>query len=141
MVARAAYPAERKAGAASQRAIRAEFAAEYAEPHTRPWAAGFSGGKDSAVVAHPVVKHPLSLPRSDRHRRCAVADNDHSPHGCNEFIPFPDFRGWFVPNHGRPHRTIVAASQRYTQPRSSSTSLPRSDKAAGGATETRRYTR
>ena len=76
MIVEAAYSAEHEAGAAPWRAIRAEIADEYAEPHARPWIVGFSGGKDSTVVAHLVVEHLLSLPRSDRRRRVHIVAND-----------------------------------------------------------------
>ncbi len=45
-----------------------EIADEYAQPHSKPWIIGFSGGKDSTLVAHLVVEHLLSIPRSDRVR-------------------------------------------------------------------------
>ena len=32
--------------------IRQEIADEYAQPHAKPWIVGFSGGKDSTLVAH-----------------------------------------------------------------------------------------
>ena len=48
--------------------IRKEIAEEYAQPHDKPWIVGFSGGKDSTLVAHLVVEHLLSIPRSDRTR-------------------------------------------------------------------------
>ena len=56
--------------------IRAEVADEYAQPHARPWVIGFSGGKDSTVVAHLVVEHLLSLPRSERTRQVHIVSND-----------------------------------------------------------------
>ena len=56
--------------------IRAELAAEYAEPHNKPWILGFSGGKDSTVVAHLVIEHLLSLPRSQRIRDVHIIAND-----------------------------------------------------------------
>ena len=57
-------------------AIRKEIAEEYAEPHTRPWIVGFSGGKDSTLVAHLVVEHLLSIPRSERKRSVHIVAND-----------------------------------------------------------------
>ena len=36
-------------------AIRKEIAEEYAQPHEKPWIVGFSGGKDSTLVAHLVA--------------------------------------------------------------------------------------
>ena len=48
--------------------IRREMAEEYAQPHEKPWIVGFSGGKDSTLVAHLVVEHLRSIPRSERTR-------------------------------------------------------------------------
>jgi DNA sulfur modification protein DndC len=57
-------------------AIRREVAEEYAQPHKKPWIVGFSGGKDSTLVAHLVVEHLLSLPRSERIRPVHIVAND-----------------------------------------------------------------
>ena len=57
-------------------AIRREIADEYAQPHEKPWIVGFSGGKDSTLVAHLVMEHLLSLPRSDRSRPVHIVAND-----------------------------------------------------------------
>ena len=57
-------------------AIRQEIADEYAQPHAKPWIVGFSGGKDSTLVAHLVVDHLLSIPRSDRIRAVHIVAND-----------------------------------------------------------------
>ena len=57
-------------------AIRREIADEYAQPHEKPWIVGFSGGKDSTLVAHLVVEHLLSVPRSERIRPVHVVAND-----------------------------------------------------------------
>ena len=56
--------------------IRHEIHEEYAEPHSKPWIVGFSGGKDSTLVAHLVVEHLISLPRSERKRAVHVVAND-----------------------------------------------------------------
>ena len=56
--------------------IRKEIAEEYAQPHEKPWIVGFSGGKDSTLVAHLVVEHLLSIPRSDRTRTVHIVAND-----------------------------------------------------------------
>ena len=56
--------------------IRKEIADEYAQPHTKPWIIGFSGGKDSTLVAHLVLEHLLDLPRSARHRQVHIVSND-----------------------------------------------------------------
>ena len=56
--------------------IRQQVQQEYAEPHGKPWIVGFSGGKDSTLVAHLVVEHLISLPRSERTRVVHVVAND-----------------------------------------------------------------
>lgn len=56
--------------------IRAEIAAEYAAEHDKPWIVGFSGGKDSTLVAHLVFEHLLSIPRSQRRRAVHIVSND-----------------------------------------------------------------
>lgn len=56
--------------------IRSEIADEYAQLHDKPWIVGFSGGKDSTLVAHLVVEHLLSLPRSERRRTVHIVAND-----------------------------------------------------------------
>ena len=72
-------------------AIRREMAEEYAADHTYPWIVGFSGGKDSTVVAHLVFELLLSLPRSERRRPVHIVSNDtlvsdHHPDRCPERI-------------------------------------------------------
>ena len=56
--------------------IRKEIHEEYVEPHDKPWIIGYSGGKDSTLVAHLVVEQLLSLPRSERSRTVHVVAND-----------------------------------------------------------------
>ena len=56
--------------------IRQEIRAEYAEPHQKPWIVGFSGGKDSTLVAHLVIEHLVALPRSERTRQVHIVAND-----------------------------------------------------------------
>ena len=56
--------------------IRREIREEYAESHNMPWIVGFSGGKDSTLVAHLVVEHLRSLPRSERKRPVHIIVND-----------------------------------------------------------------
>ena len=56
--------------------VRRTIADEYAEPHNRPWIIGFSGGKDSTVVAHLVMEHLLELPPSKRRRDIHIVLND-----------------------------------------------------------------
>jgi DNA sulfur modification protein DndC len=56
--------------------IRHEIAEEYKEPHDYPWIIGFSGGKDSTVVAHLVFEHLLTLPPSERKRPVHIVSND-----------------------------------------------------------------
>jgi DNA sulfur modification protein DndC len=49
---------------------------EYSALHSFPWIVGFSGGKDSTIVAHLVFEVLLSLPRSERRRPVHVVSND-----------------------------------------------------------------
>jgi len=56
--------------------IRTDISEEYAEDHDKPWVVGFSGGKDSTLVAHLVVDHLLTLPRSERSRSVHIVAND-----------------------------------------------------------------
>jgi len=37
------------------KAIRREIRDEYTQPHSKPWILGFSGGKDSTLLAHLVL--------------------------------------------------------------------------------------
>lgn len=57
-------------------AIRADLRDEYLAPHDHPWIVGFSGGKDSTLVAHLVFEALLDLPPSDRRRRVHLVAND-----------------------------------------------------------------
>jgi DNA sulfur modification protein DndC len=43
-------------------AIRADMLDEYMQPHGDPWVAGFPGGKDSTVVAHPRIRDAPGTP-------------------------------------------------------------------------------
>jgi DNA sulfur modification protein DndC len=56
--------------------IQREMDDEYAAEHAYPWIVGFSGGKDSTVVAHLVFELLLSLPRSERRRPVHIVSND-----------------------------------------------------------------
>ena len=56
--------------------IGQEIREEYAEPHEKPWIIGFSGGKDSTLLAHLVIEQLISLPRSERTRLVHVVAND-----------------------------------------------------------------
>lgn len=50
---------------------------EYLDPaHRFPWVVGFSGGKDSTVVAHGVFEALLSIPPSQRTRNVHFVSND-----------------------------------------------------------------
>jgi DNA sulfur modification protein DndC len=57
-------------------AVQREMADEYTAEHSYPWIVGFSGGKDSTVVAHLVFELLLSLPRSKRRRPVHIVSND-----------------------------------------------------------------
>ena len=61
---------------AKLRAIRRELRNEYLLPHTKPWIIGFSGGKDSTLLAHLVVETLLGLPREERKRQVFLVSND-----------------------------------------------------------------
>ena len=56
--------------------IRAEMRAEYLEPHGFPWIVGYSGGKDSTLVAHLVFDLLLSLAPDERRRAVHIVAND-----------------------------------------------------------------
>lgn len=56
--------------------IRADLLDEYRQPHGDPWIVGFSGGKDSTLVAHLVFEMLLELARADRRRPVHVVAND-----------------------------------------------------------------
>ena len=43
------------------RAAKRERRDEYLQPHAKPWVIGFSGGKDSMLVAHLVVEKDDSI--------------------------------------------------------------------------------
>ncbi len=53
--------------------IRAEY---LTETHRLPWIIGFSGGKDSTVVAHGVFEALMSVPPSRRTRPVHIVSND-----------------------------------------------------------------
>lgn len=56
--------------------VRADLLEEYREPHNHPWVIGFSGGKDSTLVAHLTFELLLTLPPSERTRTVHVVAND-----------------------------------------------------------------
>ncbi|MFN3448053.1 MAG: DNA phosphorothioation system sulfurtransferase DndC [Roseococcus sp.] len=53
-----------------------ELREEYLQPHGYPWILGFSGGKDSTLLAHLVFEMLLSLAPMDRRRPVHVVSND-----------------------------------------------------------------
>ena len=57
-------------------AIEADMLDEYRQPHGDPWIVGFSGGKDSTVVAHLAFEMLLALPPSERTRPIHLVSND-----------------------------------------------------------------
>ena len=57
-------------------AIRAEMKDEYFADHSHPWIVGFSGGKDSTLVAHLVFGLLLDIPPSRRRRPVHIISND-----------------------------------------------------------------
>lgn len=62
--------------AAKVAAIRREILSEYLQPHDHPWIIGFSGGKDSSLVAHLVFEVLMSLPPQERKRQVHIVSND-----------------------------------------------------------------
>jgi DNA sulfur modification protein DndC len=58
------------------RHIRAELLDEYRQPHSYPWIIGYSGGKDSTLVAHLVFEMLMALPPSERLRQVHIVAND-----------------------------------------------------------------
>ena len=56
--------------------IKADMADEYLQSHSHPWIIGFSGGKDSTLVAHLVFEMLLTLPPSERRREVHIISND-----------------------------------------------------------------
>lgn len=57
-------------------AIRAELLDEYRQSHDAPWIIGFSGGKDSTLLAQFVFEMLLDLPPRQRRRRVHLVAND-----------------------------------------------------------------
>ena len=58
------------------RAVLAELRDEYLAPHSHPWIIGFSGGKDSTLVAHLAFETLLDIAPSDRRREIHIVSND-----------------------------------------------------------------
>jgi DNA sulfur modification protein DndC len=85
----AARPSE--AYTAKLKAVRRELRDEYVQPHTKPWIVGFSGGKDSTLLAHLVVECVLNVSPDERRRRVHICSNDtlvESPVSLRHFPPF-----------------------------------------------------
>jgi len=61
---------------AKLKVIRRELREEYLQPHGKPWIIGFSGGKDSTLLAHLVIECLLSIPPDERKRRVFLVCND-----------------------------------------------------------------
>lgn len=57
-------------------ASMAELRDEYLADHNHPWVVGFSGGKDSTLLAHLVFEMLLGLAPGDRSRAVHVVSND-----------------------------------------------------------------
>lgn len=57
-------------------AIAADLRDEYRQPHRTPWIIGFSGGKDSTLLAQLVFEMLLDLPPSQRVRDVHLVAND-----------------------------------------------------------------
>ncbi|MBC6405085.1 MAG: DNA phosphorothioation system sulfurtransferase DndC [Rhodospirillales bacterium] len=65
-----------EASAAKFETIRADLLDEYRAHHAAPWIVGYSGGKDSTLVAHLVFEMLMQLPPSQRRRPVHVVAND-----------------------------------------------------------------
>src|SRR5580704_5023487 len=66
------------------RAAQAEVREEYLAPHADPWIIGYSGGKDSTLLAQLVFEMLLDLAPGDRTRPVHILCNDtlvESPNG------------------------------------------------------------
>jgi len=61
---------------AKLKAIRRELREEYLQPHAKPWIIGFSGGKDSTLLAHLTIECLLAIPPDERKRRVYLVCND-----------------------------------------------------------------
>lgn len=58
------------------RDIRRLLREEYYADHAWPWVIGFSGGKDSTLVAQLVIETLLAIPPDERHRPVSIVSND-----------------------------------------------------------------
>jgi DNA sulfur modification protein DndC len=76
MLVKGSTPSLNPALDAAIAAIRADLRDEYLQPHSFPWIVGFSGGKDSTLVAHLVFDLLLSLAPTDRLRPVHIVSND-----------------------------------------------------------------
>ena len=56
--------------------IRTDLLDEYRQSHHSPWIIGYSGGKDSTLVAHLVFEMLMLLPPSQRSREVHIIAND-----------------------------------------------------------------
>jgi DNA sulfur modification protein DndC len=72
--ARESSPAE--AFGTKLKAISHELRDEYLQSHDKPWIIGFSGGKDSTLLAHLVIECLLAIPPDQRKRRVYLVCND-----------------------------------------------------------------
>ena len=58
------------------KAVRRDLREEYLQPHSKPWIVGFSGGKDSTLLAHLVLECLLTIPPDERNRKVFILSND-----------------------------------------------------------------
>lgn len=58
------------------KAVRRALREEYVQPHAKPWIVGFSGGKDSTLLAQMVVECILNVAPDERRRRVFICSND-----------------------------------------------------------------
>lgn len=70
------HPVDRPSLGGKLKAVLADLRDEYVQPHSTPWIIGFSGGKDSTLLAQLVFEMLLALPPRLRTRRVHVVAND-----------------------------------------------------------------
>ena len=90
--------------------IKQELHDEYVREHAFPWIVGYSGGKDSTLVAHLVFELLMELPRSRRVRAVHMLANDtlvESPPIARHMIESLADIGQAASAHGLPVETAI----------------------------------
>lgn len=62
--------------ASKLKAVKSALREEYLRPHTKPWIVGFSGGKDSTLLAQLVIECVLNVAPDERRRPIFICSND-----------------------------------------------------------------